>query len=39
MLRGIKRVNVQFPKGEQEVVYVQTPELAEKCPRIRKRSL
>lgn len=32
MLRGIKRVNVKFPEGEQEIVYVQTPELAQKCP-------
>ncbi len=32
MLRGIKRVKVNFPEGEQEVVYVQTPELAGKCP-------
>ncbi|MCD8148799.1 MAG: CocE/NonD family hydrolase [Clostridiales bacterium] len=32
MLRGIKRVNMKFPKGEQEVVYVQTPEQALRCP-------
>lgn len=32
MLRGVKRSIVEFPNGKQEVVFVQTPEHAQKFP-------